>query len=179
MDSASVSIPAHAPGDTAAVAAAYQEHHAWLLGLLRRQLGGGQQADAWDLVQDTFERLMRQSYLEKSTWNRSYLATIAKRLLIDRHRRRALETAYLSALASQPEPIAPSAEMLAQMAQQLLAVCKVLDRMPARMRRVFLLARLDGHPLATIGAMLNVSVNVVQKDLIQAWQRLYHAFDDC
>ncbi len=173
-------MPAQSAGDTTAVAVAYQEHHAWLLGLLRRQLGVGQQADAWDLVQDTFERLMRQSYLEKaSSWNRSYLATVAKRLLIDRHRRRALETAYLEALAAQPEPVAPSAEMLAQVAQQLLAVCKVLDRMPARMRRVFLLARIEGHAFETIGGMLDVSVNVVQKDLIQAWQRLYHAFDDC
>ncbi|WP_050814832.1 sigma-70 family RNA polymerase sigma factor [Achromobacter arsenitoxydans] len=172
-------MPVPPSGDTAAVAAAYQEHHRWLLGLLRRQLGGAQQADAWDLVQDTFERLMRQSYLEKASWNRGYLATIAKRLLIDRHRRRALETAYLEALAAQPEPVAPSAEMLAQFAQQLLAVCKVLDRMPARMRRVFLLARIDGHALAVIGEILGVSVNVVQKDLIQAWQRLYHAFDDC
>jgi RNA polymerase sigma-70 factor (ECF subfamily) len=171
-------VPVRPSDDTAAVAAAYQEHHSWLLSLLRRQLGGGQQADAWDLVQDTFERLMRQSYMEKASWNRSYLATIAKRLLIDRHRRRALETAYLEALALQPEPVAPSAEMLAQFSQQLLAVCRVLDRMPARMRRVFLLARIDGHALAAIGEILGVSVNVVQKDLIQAWQRLYHAFDE-
>lgn len=161
------------------MAAAYEQHHTWLLRMLRRQLGGAQQAEAWDLVQDTFERLMRQSYLEKNSWNRSYLATIAKRLLIDRHRRRALETAYLEALASQPEPLAPSAEMLAQLSQQLLAVCKVLDRMPARMRRAFLLARIDGHALAAIGEILDVSVNVVQKDLIQAWQRLYHVFDEC
>lgn len=179
MDPASVSTPAHPTCDASAVAVAYKEHHAWLLGLLRRQLGGGQQADAWDLVQDTFERLLRQSYLETTSWNRSYLATVAKRLLIDRHRRRALESAYLQALAAQPEAMEPSAEMLAQVAQQLLAVCKVLDRMPARMRRVFLLARIDGHPFETIGGMLNVSVNVVQKDLIQAWQRLYHAFDEC
>ncbi|SAI00646.1 ECF family sigma factor [Bordetella ansorpii] len=161
------------------MAVVYKEHHAWLLNLLRRQLGGGQQADAWDLVQDTFERLMRQSYLEQGAWNRGYLATIAKRLLIDRHRRRALETAYLEALAAQPEATEPSAEMLAQVSQQLLAVCQVLDRMPARMRRIFLLARIDGQAYDTIARTLDVSVNMVQKDLIQAWQRLYHAFDDC
>jgi len=178
LDSASIPASSSASADPAAVASAYREHHAWLLGLLRRQLGGGQQADAWDLVQDTFERLMRQTYLDQPAWNRGYLATIAKRLLIDRHRRRALETAYLDALACQPEPVAPSAEMLAQVSQQLLAVCAVLDRMPARMRRVFLLARIDGQAYDVIAAELRVSVNVVQKDLIQAWQRFYHALDD-
>lgn len=178
MDSAPISLIAIRQADATAVAAIYQEHHAWLLGLLRRQLGSGQQTDAWDLMQDTFERLMRQSYLDRGVWNRGYLATIAKRLLIDRHRRRLLETAYLDALAMQPQPVAPSAEMLAQVAQQLLAVCAVLDRMPTRMRRVFLLARIEGQAYNAIAADLKVSVNVVQKDLIQAWQRLYRAFDD-
>lgn len=120
---------------------------------------------------------MRQSYLDRGTWNRRYLATVAKRLLIDRHRRRLLENAYLEALAAEPERTAPSAEMLAQVTQQLSTVCALLDRMPTRMRRIFLLARIEGQAYGAIASELKVSVNVVQKDLIQAWLRLYHAFD--
>ncbi len=168
--------PSQAPADRNRVAAMYRDHHAWLFSLLRRQMGG-QHADAWDLVQDTFERLLLQHYLEPKTWNRGYLATIARRLLIDRHRRRELEAAYLSALASQPEPVAPSAEMLAQVAQQLSTVCDVLDRMPARMRQVFLLARINGASYEAIASQLQITINVVQKDMIQAWQHFYHALD--
>ncbi|MGE8611705.1 MAG: RNA polymerase sigma factor [Achromobacter veterisilvae] len=154
----------------------YREHHAWLFALVRRH-AGGHPADAWDLVQDTFERLLRQTYLEQRGWSRGYLATIARRLLIDRHRRRALEAAYLAALAQQPEPLSPSPEMLAQVSQQLLAVCAVLDRMPPRMRRVFLLARLQGLSYEAIADRLKLTVNVVQKDMVHAWQRLYHTLD--
>ncbi|MCF7766525.1 sigma-70 family RNA polymerase sigma factor [Achromobacter pulmonis] len=165
-----------AAADPNLVASMYREHHAWLFAFMRRQTGG-HPADAWDLVQDTFERLLRQTYLESRGWNRGYLATIARRLLIDRHRRRELETAYLAALAQQPEPLSPSPEMLAQVSQQLLAVCAVLDRMPRRMREVFLLARLQGLSYEAIASRLHITVNVVQKDMVQGWQRLYHALD--
>lgn len=162
--------------DRNVVASMYREHHAWLFAFMRRQTGG-HPADAWDLVQDTFERLLRQTYLEPRGWNRGYLAAIARRLLIDRHRRRELEAAYLAALAQQPEPLSPSPEMLAQVSQQLLAVCAALDRMPRRMREVFLLARLQGLPYEAIADRLQITVNMVQKDMVQGWQRLYHALD--
>lgn len=162
--------------DRNVVASMYREHHAWLFAFMRRQTGG-HPADAWDLVQDTFERLLRQTYLEPRGWNRGYLAAIARRLLIDRHRRSELEAAYLAALAQQPEPLSPSPEMLAQVSQQLLAVCAALDRMPWRMREVFLLARLQGLPYEAIADRLQITVNMVQKDMVQGWQRLYHALD--
>lgn len=165
-----------AVADRNVVASMYREHYAWLFAFMRRQTGG-HLADAWDLVQDTFERLLRQTYLEPCDWNRGYLATIARRLLIDRHRRRALEAAYLAALAQQPDPLSPSPEMLAQVSQQLLAVCAVLDRMPRRMREVFLLARIQGLSYEAIAGRLQTTVNVVQKDMVQGWQRLYHALD--
>lgn len=154
----------------------YREHHAWLFSLLRRHVGG-QQADAWDLVQDTFERLLRQTYIEQRDRSRGYLAKIARRLLIDRHRRCQIEAAYLEALAQQAEPLSPSPEMLAQATQQLLAVCGVLDRMPERMRQVFLLARMEGLAYETIARQLSITVNRVQKDMVQSWQRFYHALD--
>ncbi|WP_454688830.1 sigma-70 family RNA polymerase sigma factor [Achromobacter aloeverae] len=159
-----------------AVASLYREHHGWLLGLLRRKLHG-HHADALDLVQDTFERLLRQPRWARPERPRGYLRAIATRLLIDRHRRRELEQAYLQSLALQPEAAAPSPEDMLQVIEQLGHVCRILDRMPARMNRAFLLARIDGLPYADIARELKVSVNVVQKDLVQAWQRLYLAFD--
>ena len=58
---------------------------------------------------------------------------------------------------------------------------RVLEHVAApdspRMRRVFLLARLQGLPYEAIADRLKLTVNVVQKDMVHAWQRLYHTLD--
>jgi len=152
----------------------YRQHHAWLFGLLRHRLGG-QHADAWDLVQDTFERVLRHRKWQELSQPRGYLSAIAKRLLIDRHRRKTIEDAYLAALAQQPEPVAPSAQDIAEVVEHLNRVCMALDRMPDRMRQVFVRARINGQAYDVIAQQLKLTVNVVQKDMMQAWQRIYHA----
>lgn len=176
MKSDPISADADAPceGDRTVVAIIYRQHHAWLFGLLRSRLGA-QHADAWDLVQDTFERVLKHPKWDGLNRPRGYLGAIAKRLLIDRHRRRAIEEAYLQALAQQPEALAPSAQAIAEAIEQLSRVCMALDRMPDRMRQVFVRGRIDGQAYDAIAKQLKVSVNVVQKDMIQAWQRMYHA----
>ena len=160
--------------ERATVASIYRQHHTWLFGLLRSRLGA-QQADAWDLVQDTFERVLKHPKWDDLSRPRGYLSAIAKRLLIDRHRRKAIEDAYLEALAQQPEALAPSAQAIAEAIEQLSRVCMALDRMPDRMRLIFVRARIDALAYDVIARQLKVSVNVVQKDMIQAWQRIYHA----
>ncbi len=160
--------------DSTGIASLYRQHHAWLLKQLLRRLGG-QHAEAWDLVHDTFERVLRQPARNRQDQPRGYLGTIAKRLLIDRHRRRQIENAYLEALAGQPERMAPSPEAIVEIVEQLRGICDTLDRMPQRMRDVFLLARIEGLAYGDIAGRLGVSVNIVQKDMIQAWQRFYYA----
>lgn len=162
--------------DRSLVATIYRQHHVWLYNMVRRRLDG-QQSDAWDLVHDTFERVLKLPSWEASGQPRGYLGTIAKRLLIDRHRRRAIEQAYLQALAEQPEQLAPSPEAVAEMVEQLNTICETLDAMPRRMRQVFILARMDGLPYGEVAAQLNISMNVVQKDMIQAWQHFYYAIN--
>ena len=85
----------------------YSEHHGWLYGWLRGKLGN--RAEAADLAQDTFLRLLGKREAAPLREPRGYLATIARGLLIDRYRRQALEQAYLEALAQQAEPTAISA----------------------------------------------------------------------
>jgi RNA polymerase sigma-70 factor (ECF subfamily) len=101
-----------------AIAHLYTAHHGWLLGWLRRRIGNGW--DAADLAQDTFVRLLAapDATPEKQRgWQldepRAYLALVAKRLLVNLHRRRALEQAYLETLARLPESLAPSPEQRA------------------------------------------------------------------
>ena len=76
----------------------YRAHHGWLHGWLRAKLGNA--FDAADLAQDTFLRVLRHRHeLDALREPRAYLTTIAKRLLMNHHRRRSVEQAYLEALA--------------------------------------------------------------------------------
>ena len=87
----------------------YRAHHGWLHNWLRAKLGDS--FDAADLAQDTFVRVLRHRHeLDALREPRAYLTTIAKRLVLNLHRRRSLERAYLDALATLPEAHAPSPE---------------------------------------------------------------------
>ncbi|MFP3570455.1 sigma factor, partial [Paraburkholderia sp. SIMBA_030] len=83
----------------------YSHHHGWLQGWLRKRLGSA--ADAADLAQDTFVRLLCRAPGEplNCTTPRAYLATIANRLALNFYRRRSLEQAYRAALAQTPEDL--------------------------------------------------------------------------
>jgi RNA polymerase sigma-70 factor (ECF subfamily) len=70
----------------------YREHHGWLVQMLRRRLSGNTE-NAADLAHDTFERVMRSESRAAFAEPRGFLTTVAKRLLIDQSRRRAVDQA--------------------------------------------------------------------------------------
>ena len=145
----------------------YSEHHGWLYGWLRGKLGN--RAEAADLAQDTFLRLLGKRDAAPLREPRGYLATIARGLLIDRYRRQALEHAYLEALAQQAEPASISAETHAIIIETLLAVDRLLDRLGARTRTIFLLAQIEELSYVDISRRLGVSLPTVKKHLVRAY----------
>ncbi|KAF1047199.1 sigma factor [Xylophilus sp.] len=79
----------------------YADHHGWLVGWLRRRLGD--RADAADLAQDTFLRLLVKPAarrLDNLAETRAYLRTVADHLCIDLWRRRQVEQAWADTLAT-------------------------------------------------------------------------------
>lgn len=145
----------------------YREHHGWLLNWLRKRLGNG--ADAADLTQDSFLRLLvaRPQSIDAP---RAYLATVANRLLINFYRRKSLERAYLDALAELPEPAVPSLEQQALLLEALQEVDQVLQRLSAKAREAFLLSQLEGSTQEEIAQRLGVHVRSVQRYLAQAYE---------
>ena len=118
----------------------YQDHHPWLQSLLRKRLSNRE--DAADLAQDTFLRLLRAPVPQDEIREpRRYLATIAKGLVTDLFRRRALERAYLEYLAGLPQALAPSAEDQLALQQTLLEVDRLLQGLPPKVRAAFVLAQ--------------------------------------
>lgn len=144
----------------------YREHHGWLNGWLRRRLG--LTAEAEDLAHDAFVRLIASDQAARLQEPRAFLTTLARGLVANFWRRKAIEDAYLQALAAQPEALAPSTEQQALVLQALHEVDQMLQRIPAKARRAFLLSRLDGLGHAEIAAELGVSDRMVRKYLAQA-----------
>ncbi|MEN5158546.1 sigma-70 family RNA polymerase sigma factor [Achromobacter spanius] len=150
-----------------AVEQLYRHHHGWLQGWLHRKLGDS--GDAADLAQDTFVRLMaarRPPVLREEP--RALITHIAKGLLVDHWRRRAVQQAYLDAIAHLPEPQVPSPETGLMIVQTLVAIDALLQRLPAATRDMFLLAQLDGLTLQEISEQTGKPVITVRRHLRKA-----------
>lgn len=150
-----------------AVEQLYRHHHGWLQGWLHRKLGDS--SDAADLAQDTFVRLMaarRPPVLREEP--RALITHIAKGLLVDHWRRRAVQQAYLDAIAHLPEPQVPPPETGLMIVQTLVAIVAMLQRLPAATRDMFLLAQLDGLTLQEISDQTGKPVITVRRHLRKA-----------
>lgn len=153
------------------VHALYSDHHGWLHNWLRSRLGNA--ADAADLAQDTFVRvLLKPERIELHT-PRAFLRVIARGLVIDHWRREELERAYLDAIAHLPEAEVPSAEARQSILQLLENIARLLDGLKPKVRSAFLLAQCEGLPHAQIAKQLGVSVRSVERYVAEA---LFHCY---
>ncbi|GAB7531322.1 sigma-70 family RNA polymerase sigma factor [Pseudomonas sp. 3A(2025)] len=149
-----------------AVHSLYTDHHSWLCGWLRKRLGCVDHAA--DLAQDTFIRVLTQRTAPQLREPRAYLSTIARSLMIDMFRRRALEQAYLETLAARPEALDISPETRLLIIETLLEIDRLLDGLGSRTREIFLMSQLDGLSYVEIARQLDVSVNTVKKHAVRA-----------
>ena len=161
---------AHAP-----VEGLYQQHQSWLRDWLRRKTGCP--FDAADLTQDTFLKvLLRAGEARSYREPRSYLVTIAHGLMVNQFRRRDIERAYLDTLAAQEEGLAPSPERRALALEALVEIDRLLDGLPPKVRKAFLLSQLEGLRHGEIAECLQVSVSSVRQYLARAMQHCLSAW---
>lgn len=144
----------------------YVDHHAWLQGWLRRKLGDTHQAA--DLAHDTFERVITGRQASALQEPRAYLTTLAQRVLYTFWRRRELEKAWIDALATLPEGLAPSPEDYCLVREAIEAIDLRLNGMPPKARQAFLLRRVDGMKHAEIAAAMGVSEPTAERYFKQA-----------
>lgn len=150
----------------------YQEHQRWLLSWLRPRVDCRELAA--DLVQDVFIRVLSakdaQNQLEAVREPKSYLATIARRLMIDHFRRARLERAWQQALAEQPEAVSISEETRAILLESLCELDAMLAGLGPNVRQAFLLSQLDGMSYKLIAEQLQVSVVTITRYVAKATQ---------
>lgn len=154
------------------IAFLYEAHAEWLRGWLYQHTRCSHRAA--DLTQDAFCRLLERPLLAPPDTPRSYLATVARRLLIDDVRRREVERAIIDALATRQldiDNITP--ERIADAVRLLGAIMGLLDTLPAQTREAFLLRRFDGLEQKEIAARLGISLSSVKRHIALAYARCY------
>ncbi|MCY1284811.1 putative RNA polymerase sigma factor FecI [compost metagenome] len=160
------------PALQAQVSRIYQEHHRWLRGWLQPRVDCRHLAA--DLVQDVFVRVLSadnaSDRLHAVREPRGYLATIARRLMIDHFRRARLERAWLQALAEQPEAEGISEETRAILLETLHELDAMLAGLGPKVRKAFLLSQLDGMTYKAIAETLGVSLITVNRYVAKAVQ---------
>ena len=145
----------------------YADHHGWLQGWLRRRLGNA--ADAADLAHDAFLILLtRPLRFDSAPAARVYLRTMAQGLCVDLRRRRAIEQAWLDALAAQPLAVAPSAEHRAMVLEALQEIDTMLRRLPPKAGRAFVLAVAGDKTHREVAAEMGVTTRSVTNYIAQA-----------
>jgi RNA polymerase sigma-70 factor (ECF subfamily) len=150
----------------------YREHGSWLLNWLTSRSNCRTRAS--DLAQDTFCRLAEQRDLRLYSHPRRYLVTVARRLLIDDTRRKASERSFLEAFAlHMGDTAAPGPDRIAEAVEALTALSILLEGLPDRTRRAFLMSRMDGMTYAEIGTELGVSTSMVKQYVAQAFAHCY------
>ncbi len=120
------------------------------------------------MAQDTFVRLLLSRNADHVREPRTYLSTIARALMVDKFRRRAIKQAYLEALALRPESVEVSPETRLAILQTLEAIDTMLDGLGERTRKIFLTVQLEGLSYIATSERFGVSVTTVKKHMIRA-----------
>ncbi|WP_353171854.1 sigma-70 family RNA polymerase sigma factor [Acinetobacter rudis] len=147
----------------------YKAHYSWLYYWLLKKMDGAAQAE--DVLQDTFIKILRAGDTLNIQKPKSYLIKTATRIIIDQKRRKVIEQAYLEYLqlnGAQYDDTNPEQVIIA--IETLDRIAMMLDGLPERVRKVFLARYLEGHQQMKIAEDFAISRRTVQLDLIKALQ---------
>lgn len=147
----------------------YECHRPWLQSWLSKKTGSN--FDAADLTHDTFIRVLLQDNAHDIVEPRAYLTRIAHGIMVNFLRRRDIEHAYLNAMLSLgqgQEAAMPSPEEYLLNLEKLVAIDRMLDGLPIKVRKAFLLHKLNGMTYPEIAAEFGMSVISIKKYIARA-----------
>ena len=130
--------------------------------------------DANDLAQEAFLRMHKFQQSKDLENARAFLYRTANNLVIDQQRRARVHDRYMSAEMlpehsdEDEDKFAPSAERTVSAKEELDRIYEIVDHMPVKVRRAFLLHRGKDMSYAEIASEMNVSTSMVEKYIIQA-----------
>lgn len=140
-------------------------HRAKLRYRLRRVMPSGSDLD--DIVDEALARAFQVENWREIDHGLAFISRIAYNLIIDQQRRQAVVSFDLYAdLDELQRSIDPESNLLAR--DVLRRVEKTIDKLPARMREIFILKRVQGFSLKEIADRMDLSVSSIEKSLTQA-----------
>jgi RNA polymerase sigma factor (sigma-70 family) len=161
-------IEAHEPIESAAVEALSLRFRPALIGYFRRRIRDS--AEAEDLAQEVFLRMLRRGNVSGLEDVRAYLFETASSVLVDRARRGAVrhrskhESFDPYTHAGETFPI----ERVFIGKESLNRASIALLELPERTRTIFVLRRIEGMRYADVARRLGISVSAVEKHMVRA-----------
>lgn len=130
--------------------------------------------DANDLAQEAFLRMHKFQQSRQVNNARAFLYKTANNLVVDQMRRARVHDKYLS-YEMRPEQsdeendkCSPSAERTVLAERELDQIYTIVDHMPEKVRRAFLMHRAKDLSYSEIADDMGVSISMVEKYIIQA-----------
>jgi RNA polymerase sigma factor (sigma-70 family) len=174
---------AYAGGDAAAFDALYARHEAALYRFVRRLLGNSLAAQANEVFQETWLRIVvaRASFRPQGAAWRTWAFTIAHNLAMDRLRVTGREVlvdseaesdAPLEWLMARIDHVAPSTEDLAFWRAAGAQLLHCLEELPASQRAAFLLHHEDGASVEDLAQRLSLPFETAKSRLRYALKKL-------
>ena len=139
----------------------YRRHAKWLAAMLRRRFGRGFDAEADDIVQETYARLAAQDSVIHRP--QALLMRMASNLARDVLRRRAVRGRHADDVQRGPPPEGVLAGALDE-----LVVKETVLSIPEPYRDVFVLSRFDGLTYEEIATRCGLSIKSVEWRLSKA-----------
>jgi RNA polymerase sigma factor (sigma-70 family) len=143
------------------MAALFAAHNQALLRFLNYRLKSMQ--EAMEVAQEAYVRMLQLDTSDGIGYLRAYLFKIAANLAADRlksvARRERIDKLEFFVAEARHEP-SPETQIAAR--QEVAAILKLLDELPARCRYVFVMHRFYGHSIAEVANLMNVSVRTTQ-----------------
>jgi RNA polymerase sigma-70 factor (ECF subfamily) len=174
---------AYARGDIAAFDALYARHEAGLFRFVRRLLGAGFAAQADEVFQDTWLRIVkaRDSFSPQGAAWRTWAFTIAHNLAMDRLRISGREVSIETEgeegdapdwLMAALDQVHPSSEDMAYWRAAGAQLLHCLDELPEAQRAAFLLHHEDGASVEDLAQRLGLPFETAKSRLRYALQKL-------
>jgi len=148
-----------------------------LLGFFRRRVPDP--AEAEDLVQDVFTRIVARDSTEPVEHLGGYVFQVAQSVLADRGRRRVVRFAQAHVPFDNDQHADADFDPARILAgkEDLRRVTAALLSLPERTRTVFVLNRLEGRKYREIADQLGISVSAVEKHIARAIRHLGDTFE--
>lgn len=174
---------AYAAGDAAAFDALYARHEGALFRFVRRLLGSALVAQADEVFQDTWVRIIaaRAQFQPQGAAWKTWAFTIAHNLAMDRLRLSGREVAYgsggdegdpLDWLQAALDMSHPSSEDTAHWRAAGQQMLRCLDALPSPQRAAFLLHHEDGATVEELAQSLGLNFETAKSRLRYALQKL-------